>query len=68
MINHDSRERIAGNMEPETKLLVAIMGAIGAYIQMEQQSFPPTAEVKPEPDGGRGRFPDAPSSTRAQKS
>ncbi len=59
---------MAGNMEPETKLLAAIMGAIGAYIRMEQQSFPPTADVRSEPDVGRGRFPDDTSSTRAQKS
>ena len=68
MINHDSRERTAGNMEPETKLLAAIMGAIGAYIQMEQQSLFPTSEVKPEPEISRGRFPGDTSSTKAQKS
>ncbi len=40
MINHDLKARVAGDMEPKTKLLVAIMGAIGAYIQLEQQSSP----------------------------
>jgi len=55
-------------MEPKTKLLVAIMGAIGAYIQLEQQSFPLTSEVKPEPEASCGRFPDDTSLTKAQKS
>ena len=68
MINHDSKERVAGDMEPKTKLLVAIMGAIGAYLQLEQQSFPLTSEVKSEPQVSGRRFPDDTSLTKAQRS
>ena len=68
MINHDLKARVAGDMEPKTKLLVAIMGAIGAYIQLEQQSSPPASEVKPEPEVGGGRFTDDISSTKARQS
>jgi len=54
-------------MELERKLMAAIMGAISAYIQMEQQPFSPTHEAKPQPEVSRVRFPDDTSATKAQK-
>ena len=54
-------------MEPKRKLMAAIMGAISAYIEMEQQPFPPSHEAKPEPEVSHGRFPDDKSAIKAQK-
>jgi len=35
----------------DKKLIAAILGAITAYIQMEQQPHPVTPESKPKPQG-----------------
>jgi hypothetical protein len=44
-------------MENKRKLTAAIIGAITAYIQMEQPSHPTTPRVKPEPKPISGKFP-----------
>jgi len=37
----------------DKKLIAAIMGAIAAYIQTEQQPPPATPQVKPRPQAGQ---------------
>ena len=42
----------------DKKLIAAIVGAITAYIQMEQEPLPVTSESKPKPQASDCKSPD----------
>jgi len=59
--------KVAVDMELESKLMAAIMGAISAYIEMEKHPFSPACEARPESEVGGARFPDDTGAVKAQK-
>ena len=40
----------------DRKLIAAIMGAVSAYIELEQQPLSPTSRVKPQPKVNRWKI------------